>query len=40
MYADYKLIKSSRDTEKWNGFYINVAGGVSNTIAQYKSIDK
>lgn len=40
MYADYKLIKSSRETERWNGFYINVAGGVNDTISQYKSVQR
>ena len=40
LYAEYKTIKNSRLTQKWNGYYINVAEGVNNTINEYKPIEK
>ena len=40
LYMKYKLIKSSRENTKWNGYYINVAGGLNNTIEQYKPVNK
>ena len=40
LYAEYKLIKNSRDTQNWSGYFVNVANGVGNTIQQYTSIEK
>lgn len=40
LYAQFKLIKNSRDTNKWANYYINVTPGISNTIEQYAPVEK
>jgi hypothetical protein len=40
LYMDYKIIKNSRETVKWNGYYLNVNQVVSEGINQYNSVDK
>lgn len=40
LYMKYKMIKGARENTKWNGYYINVAEGLNNTIEQYKPINK
>jgi hypothetical protein len=34
----YKIIKNTRETEKWNAYYINVTQATSNGINEYNSL--
>lgn len=38
LYMKYKIIKNSRETEKWNSYYINVTQATSNGISEYSSL--
>ena len=40
LYAEYKIIKNSRETQNWNGYFVNVANGVSDTIQRYTSVER
>lgn len=35
---EYKLIKNSRETIKWNSYYVNVHPQVAQGINQYNSV--
>ena len=35
---EYKLIKNSRETVKWNNYFVNVTAQVAEGISQYHSV--
>lgn len=38
LYMEYKIIKNSRETTKWNSYFVSVTTQVASGINQYNSL--